>query len=169
MPRRRSRVRIPSSAPMAPGHSPGVFRVSGNACEYPLCSRSSESGRGGMADAAVLKTAEGQPSCGFESRRPHQKPLSLWEICTTRESVDRIDRFVTPQKLLEIAGTDRHLQREPGPGLAREHHRRYYRHVPGRVPVQSPDRAHHELQLKRRQLHRRHHRSAGVADNPAPD
>src|SRR5215211_1399383 len=29
-------------------------------------------GRGGMADAAVLKTAEGQPSCGFESRRPHQ-------------------------------------------------------------------------------------------------
>lgn len=31
-------------------------------------------GRGGKADAAVLKTAEGQPSCGFESRRPHQKP-----------------------------------------------------------------------------------------------
>jgi hypothetical protein len=30
------------------------------------------SGRGGMADAAVLKTAEAQASCGFESRRPHQ-------------------------------------------------------------------------------------------------
>ena len=51
--------------------APGCFRVlrSGRA----VCSRSGswQRGRGGMADAAVLKTAEGQPSCGFESRRPH--------------------------------------------------------------------------------------------------
>jgi hypothetical protein len=39
--------------------------------------RDGASGRGGMADAAVLKTAEGQPSCGFESRRPHQFSLEL--------------------------------------------------------------------------------------------
>src|SRR5829696_4829328 len=51
---------------------PGSFRVLGS--RHTVCSRSRVllCGRGGMADAAVLKTAEGQPSCGFESRRPHQ-------------------------------------------------------------------------------------------------
>lgn len=36
-------------------------------------------GRGGMADAAVLKTTGGKPSCGFESRRPYQS--SDFEDC----------------------------------------------------------------------------------------
>ena len=52
---------------------PGCFRVLGP--RHTVCSRSrsGQRGRGGMADAAVLKTAEGRLSCGFESRRPHQK------------------------------------------------------------------------------------------------
>ena len=56
-----------------PGRCPGVFVYSDR--DAQVCSRSRvlSCGRGGMADAAVLKTAEGQPSCGFESRRPHQK------------------------------------------------------------------------------------------------
>ena len=60
--------------------SPGCFRV--HEPGHTGCSRSVtwQRGRGGMADAAVLKTAEGQPSCGFESRRPHQNWLCVNEF-----------------------------------------------------------------------------------------
>ncbi len=42
-------------------------------CDQAPTAGQAAGGRGGKADAAVLKTAGGQPPCGFESRRPHPK------------------------------------------------------------------------------------------------
>ena len=59
--------------------------------QYALGRESCQRGRGGMADAAVLKTAEGQPSCGFESRRPHRQRVLFH--CGIRISYFRIALF----------------------------------------------------------------------------
>jgi hypothetical protein len=45
-----------------------------------------------MADAAVLKTAEGRLSCGFESRRPHRQRILF--NCEIRISNIQIAPFV---------------------------------------------------------------------------
>ena len=50
-------------------------------------------GRGGMADAAVLKTV-GKP-CGFESRRPHPGFLSIGQLIDFTRHCDRVGRLAS--------------------------------------------------------------------------
>lgn len=59
-----------------------------------------------MADAAVLKTAEGRPSCGFESRRPHPNSPGL------NESVP-----FSPAQHVRDAGQAPLSRHSPGPAM----------------------------------------------------
>ena len=64
--------------------------------------RRSRRGRGGTADAAVLKTAGGQPPCGFESRRPHPEAAVCGDRTKPRGDAVNSDRDGSPKRGLNV-------------------------------------------------------------------